>query len=340
MGGYTTTQGIHSLAVQNLSGCAPNITDNIIITAQPVTPSLSAVFTTITCFGGTSLITANAVGGVLPYEYRLNSGTFQSSNVFSVGAGSYTISVKDSNGCIGNGSELLVTQPTAITATASASPIACNGGTSTLTVLAAGGIGAYEYSLSNDVYQSANTFNVVAGTYTPKVRLINNPSCSTSVNTIFSVAQPVIFKATAVAKPIDFCGGTTLVNVAVTGGTPPYTGTGNFVKGPGNWTFVTVDSNGCSTSVDLLIFPPGCVDLKVFPNPSQNFITVNHSAAVGNSSFFQIFSGKGVKVLTRYIPLGSFTTTLNITNIPSGNYVLVYINGDEQRETKFIKMNR
>jgi len=338
-GGYVATTGVHSLAVQNLSGCIPNITSNIIVNEQPATPSLTPVFTPITCFGGNSIITASASGGVLPYDYNINAGAFQNENVFTVGAGSYIISVKDSNGCIGNSSEILITQPSAITATASASAIACNGGDATLTVFATGGLGAYEYSLNNGTYQSTNAFNVIAGTYSVKVRFIDNPGCFTSVSTVLNVAQPGVLKASATAKPIGYCGGNTLVNVLASGGTPPYRDAGNFVKGPGNWTFIVLDANGCSSSADVLVFPPGCLDLKVFPNPSQNTITVNHSASVGASSYLQIFSENGSKVLTHNVPRNGFITTLPISKLPIGNYFIVYINGDEKKETKFVKIN-
>ena len=340
VGGYTTTSGVHSLAVQNGSGCTPNITNNIVVNAQPATPSLSSVFTPITCFGGNSLITATASDGIAPYQYSINAGLFQDANVFTAGAGSYTISVKGSNGCISSGSGILITQPTPITATASASSIVCNGGSATLTLLATGGLGAYEYNLNNGPYQSSNTFNIVAGTYSANVRLISNPACSTSVSTILNVAQPSILKASATAKPIYFCGGNTLVNVTSTGGTSPYTGIGNFVKGPGSWNFIVLDSKGCSTSVDLLIFPPGCVEIKLFPNPAHNNITVNHSASIGKASFLQIFSANGTKVLTHFVPQNSFITNLDISRLSCGNYVIVYINGDEKKETKFIKMNK
>ncbi len=326
------------MAVKDLSGCTPNITNNIVINAQPATPSLSAVFTAITCFSGNSVITASAAGGVLPYQYSINAGLFQDANNFTVGAGSYTISVKDAVGCIGNSSTVLITQPTAITVSASASSIACNGGTATLTVSATGGSGAYEYSLNNGNYQPGNTFNVVAGTYTAKIRLINNPACSTAATSILTVVQPGILKASATTKPIDFCGGNTVVNITATGGTLPYMGIGNMMKGPGNWNFIVLDSNGCRTSVDVNIFPPGCVDIKVFPNPAQNYITVNHSASV-ETAYLQIFSENGARVLTHYVPQDNFISTLNISKLSGGNYIMVYINGDEKKETKFIKIN-
>lgn len=98
--GFTANAGIHTLAVQNLSGCAPTVINNIVINPQPQTPIINASATPITCFGDYSTITVSATGGVLPYEFSLNDTTFQPSNMFLVPAGSYTITIKDSNGCL------------------------------------------------------------------------------------------------------------------------------------------------------------------------------------------------------------------------------------------------
>jgi len=338
--GYITGAGTHSLAVQNLSGCAPNITNNIIVSPQPATPSITALSTLITCFGGSSIITASAIGGVLPFEYSINNGLFQTTNIFSVRGGSYIVAVKDFNGCVGTTGNVLITQPALITTTAVATPIACNGSNSTLTISASGGIGAFEYSLNNGSFQSSNSFNIPAGTYTTSVRLIDNPACLTAVNTVISVVQPPILKATSKAAAISFCGGTTLVEVKAIGGRTPYSGIGNFTRGPGKWTFNVIDSNGCSTSTDIIILPPGCLELKVFPNPSYNTITVNHSAAVSSGATIQIFSTNGARVLTQNVAANSFISNINVTKLASGNYLLVYLNGDEKKETKFIKVNK
>ncbi len=338
--GYIVTAGIHSLAVQNLSGCTPNVTNNIIVNAQPTTPTVSLEFTPITCFNGSSVLTVTATGGVLPYEYSVNGGIFQSVNIFNIIAGSYTIAVKDANGCVGNNTGITITQPTAITATATASSIACNGGNAILTVTANGGSGAYEYSLNNGNFQPMNTFNVVAGSYAVKVRIQNNASCSTTVNSILNVTQPGILKASANANAIKICGGNSVSTVTATGGTPPYSGIGSFLREPGTWNFVVVDSKGCSTSEEVTILPPGCVEIKVYPNPSQSFIAVNHSAAVDASSYLQIFSENGIQVLTKYIPQNNFITNVNISALSSGNYVMVYINGGEKKATKFIKTSK
>lgn len=57
------------------------------------------ISTTSTCPDAqTGTITVIAAGGQAPYQYSLNSGAYQSSNTFTgLGAGTYTISVKDAN---------------------------------------------------------------------------------------------------------------------------------------------------------------------------------------------------------------------------------------------------
>jgi Dockerin type I domain/NHL repeat len=53
----------------------------------------------IVCQGGETTIRATASGGSGTYQYSLNGGTYQTSNVFNVQAGRYTITAKDGNAC-------------------------------------------------------------------------------------------------------------------------------------------------------------------------------------------------------------------------------------------------
>jgi len=56
-------------------------------------------------------LTANATGGTSPYSYSLNGVTFQSSNTFTISAGTFTVSVRDANGCTATSAAVVVTQP-------------------------------------------------------------------------------------------------------------------------------------------------------------------------------------------------------------------------------------
>jgi hypothetical protein len=74
----------------------------------------------ILCNGGTT-ITVSAGGGTAPLQYSLDGVTFQPGNSFtSQVAGSYTITVKDANGCTKTTGITIAAAPPAITASAAA----------------------------------------------------------------------------------------------------------------------------------------------------------------------------------------------------------------------------
>ena len=88
------TVGIYTVTVTDAAGCTASSTvtigqaANISFTISPcITP-------------GNFSITVNASGTPGPYQYKLNSGTYQTSNVFNgVSGGTYTVTVLSANGC-------------------------------------------------------------------------------------------------------------------------------------------------------------------------------------------------------------------------------------------------
>jgi hypothetical protein len=76
------------------------------------TPSVSSA-TTPTCVGGsTGTINVTASGGGTPYTYSLNGGTYQTSSLFTgLAAGTYTLNVKNSTGCVASSSVLISSYP-------------------------------------------------------------------------------------------------------------------------------------------------------------------------------------------------------------------------------------
>ena len=332
--GYTATTGSHTLTAQTTSGCISPVT-NITVNAQPAAPAASASAGTIACFGGTTTLTVTATGGTAPYEYSLDGGTFQQGNTFTVVAGTYTVTVRDATLCTAMTSAVTVVQPTAITATIATGAIGCNGGTVTLTVSTTGGAGALQYSLNNGPFQTGNTFNVGAGSYTVTVKDANNCSFTTAPAT---VTQPVTLIASATAKRITQCGGTTEVTVTATGGTAPYTsGVGTFITAPGTWVFSVTDSGGCTDTTTITIEPPGCMDLKVYPNPAQNSITINHSVAAAGSTM-QVFEINGALVISKAVLQDAFQTTIDVRRLANGIYVLAFWNGNERKQILFKKI--
>lgn len=338
--GFTANAGIHTLAVQNLSGCAPTVLNNIVINPQPQTPIVTASATTISCSGDYSTITVSATGGVLPYEFSLNDTIYQPSNLFFVPSGSYIITIKDSNGCSNKSDTIFLAEPLPISGTVVATPITCHGDSSTLTITAIGGVGAYEYSLNNGSYQSSNIINVPAGDYTIDIRLKDNAACSAEESPKISIEQPEKLVIIASYEAIKYCGDNTMIKISANGGKPPYTGLGDFIKGPGVWTFTIVDTNGCSVTSEITLLPPGCVELNVYPNPAMNSISIDHSAAISKGATFQIIADNGAKLLSQKVKENSFYSTIDISSLSRGVYLLVYINGNEIKVAKFTKLGK
>ncbi len=331
-GGYNAAAGAHTLNAQNISGCISTVT-NITIDVQPASPAATVAAGTIACFGGTTTLTVTASGGVSPYEYSLNGGAFQAVNTFTVTAGAQTITVRDANLCIGTAAVLTVVQPATITVLATAGAIACFGGTTTLAVTAAGGTPPLQYSLNGGAYQSGNTFTISAGTYTVTVRDAN---LCTRAATAVAVTQPAVLRAVATASRITQCGGTAEITVSASGGRTPYTGAGTFTRGPGSYSYTVTDAGGCIATAEIIIEAPACINLKVYPNPAANAINVFHSIAEAGSTM-QVFSVNGVLVLSKSIGLNAFQTTLDISRLAAGSYVLVFWNGKEKRQILFEK---
>jgi mono/diheme cytochrome c family protein len=106
-GSYTVTAkssagctGSASFTLTATGGCT-GVTINITATPTGTTP----------CVSGSGSISVAATGGTAPYTYSLNnSSQFQSSNTFSnLNQGTYSISVRDANGCSATQSSIAIT---------------------------------------------------------------------------------------------------------------------------------------------------------------------------------------------------------------------------------------
>ncbi|NOT51710.1 MAG: hypothetical protein HOP10_10590 [Chitinophagaceae bacterium] len=101
--------GNYTVMARNSDGCSSVVA---FLLSNP-TPSCTGVNITVSatatnnvfCESSTATITVSASGGTAPYTYNLNGGAYQAANVFTnIATGSYMITAKDANGCIGNAS--------------------------------------------------------------------------------------------------------------------------------------------------------------------------------------------------------------------------------------------
>lgn len=123
---------------------------------------------------GNGSISVSGTGGKEPYKYALNAGVFGTINEFNnLGAGDYTIRVKDKNGCEAL-FELSLQLPDVDPLTVEALLTAdteCFTNNGVVEVTASGGEEPYQYKLGNGVFGSEPVFeNLAPGNYAVSVK--------------------------------------------------------------------------------------------------------------------------------------------------------------------------
>ncbi len=232
-GSFTQGVGSHTYTVTDANSCTSSTTVTL---TEPDALSASESHDPILCFGGTTTVHITAAGGTPPYS---GDGAHTGAS-----AGPFSFTVTDANGCstVVSGT---ISQPPALRASESHDPILCFGGTTTVSITAAGGTPPY----SGDGAHTA----VSAGPFSFTVTDANG--CSTVVSG--TISQPPALSASESHDPILCFGGTTTVNITAAGGTPPYSGDGAHMGvSAGPFSFTVTDANGCSTVVSGTISQP------------------------------------------------------------------------------------
>lgn len=243
-GNFTAPAGSYSYVVTDANSC----TDTVDVTITEPT-ELEAAYTAppIGCNATSTTVNISATGGTPAYTGTGN---------YTVPAGTYSYVVNDANGCTDTVS-FAVTQAPVLSAGYTASAIVCYGGSSTVQITATGGV---------PTYAGTGTFTLTAGTYSYTVT--DNGGCIDTTD--FVITEPTELEATYAAPPISCYGGTTSISIIAGGGTPNYTGTGNFSAAAGSHTYVVTDAQGCKDSVSLVLTQPTAIATTVTPPATMN----------------------------------------------------------------------
>ncbi len=95
--------GTYNVRVRDALTC---IRDTVINITEPTALSATSGTTNATCSATPNgVITVTAAGGTIPYTYSTDGTTFQSSNIFTVNDGVYTVTTQDANGCTTSSTE-------------------------------------------------------------------------------------------------------------------------------------------------------------------------------------------------------------------------------------------
>ncbi|HLP21343.1 MAG TPA: choice-of-anchor L domain-containing protein, partial [Chitinophagales bacterium] len=305
--------GTYTITASNTSGCS--VTATYTITQPAASLTSTATNTPILCNGATTgSINLTPAGGVSPYTFAWSNGA-TSEDINNLAANAYSVTITDLNGC-STTRTVNITQPTAITSTETHTNATCSQSNGAIDLTVTGGTGAYTYTWSNGAI-AQDLPAISAATYT--VTIIDANGCTAS-RTV-SITQPGNLTAIPTAtNPACFGGLTGSVNLAVAGGTSPYTylwsnaAASQNISGIGVGTYsVTVtDNTGCSTSASATLTQP--LALAVAATPT------NVSCNSGNNGSITTAVSGGTPSYT-YSWNGGITTP-NRSNLTAGSYFL------------------
>lgn len=284
------TAGTYTLTITDFNGCVAQNTATI---TQPVAPvSVSGSSLPASCFGATNgSLSATGAGGTGAYTYLWMPGSLPGSSISGVGAGTYTVTATDVNGCTGS-TTVLVTEPSQIILTTSTVNSNCATASGQASVVVSGGVPSYTYSWSPSGGTAATATGLFSAPYIVTVTDANGCT-STQWANVNDNAGPT---ATIFAVVNVNCNGGSdgSASVGVSGGTGPFVytwtpsgGSTSTASGlsAGSYTVTVDDANGCisnaTTSPDVTEPPP--IVIAVTTTAVSCFAGSNGTAAASAS---------------------------------------------------------
>ena len=198
--------GNYTIMAKNANGCTGSIQATLAGTNPCTGVTINVINTPSNPTNGANgSITASASGGVSPYTYSLNGGTYGSASTFSaLSSGGYTVTAKDANGCSSNATAVSLACPP-VSATGTPTSSSANCANNSIACVGTNGVAPYTYSINGTTFQSSATITPLAGgTYTITVK--DAKGCSATRSVTINAPATVHF-ATDVKPTINtYCG--------------------------------------------------------------------------------------------------------------------------------------
>lgn len=263
--------GNYTITAKNADGCT-GTTQVALGSTNPcagVTVGVTGVVTNATVGLSNGSIVASATGGT-GFTFSLNNGVYQTSGSFtSLATGNYTITAKNSNGCLGSAQftvgSINPCSGVTVVVTGTVTPASIGVANGVITASATGGTG-FTFSLNSGTYQTNGTFGgLAAGTYTITAK--NSNGCLGSFAFTVTSSNPCTNTTITIAKTVTASNncvttGTGSIVASASGSTGftynlnngAYQASGTFsALSPGTYTLGAKDVNGCTVSVSVTV---------------------------------------------------------------------------------------
>ncbi len=274
-----TQSGTYTVNIVDANNCM--VTQTFVLTDAGA-PIASIDLASDLCYDGINgaTIQVNVTSGQAPYEYSMNGGSYQTSNIFSnLVPGVYTVTVRDAYGCTVTLSTQTIAQQLTLNAVltkdldCTASPNAIISGT------VSGGIAPFTYSVSingaayTSLGTTASPFTYATpnfGTYQFQITDSLGCTAQSGIMTVNPITPPAL-SLVIQTQPIlcnGYANGAIQITIDPTVGTPPFVinvinnttgvnyGTQTSSLPAGTYTVTVTDAKSCTATDTIIIAQP------------------------------------------------------------------------------------
>ncbi len=322
---FTSTAGAYTLVVTDANGCTVNTGPYTIMMDSAPTISGTPIVTNPNCLTGGSVSGLTVTGGSAPLTYMWNNVSSPTANLANATAGSYTLEVRDANGCtaVSGPHVLIAPNMPVISGTAVITPVTCNGPGTISGLTLSGGTAPFIMLYNTTAVTTPDFSTNTAGTYTLNVVDANNCTVQSGPHIITQTNVPSIATPTVVSHQTCNQLGQVTHDTA-TGGVAPYTylwsdnvtttATANVPAG--SYSVTVTDAIGCRvTSSAVTVNSVSVPVLDETAAVKTNITCVNQGSVTG------ITVNGGVAPLV-YTWNTVVTTNIDLTGATPGSYTL------------------
>lgn len=182
-----------------------NLTSSVYVEVLNECLTVTANTTNSTCGNNNGEIIIQAVNGIPPYMYSINTLNFIPTNTFTgLPPGSYTVMARDATGAVGYTTATITAQNGPSVNTVNVTPSDCNAHSGSIELICQGGTPPLLYSIDGVSFLPNPIFSALApGTYTLQVK--DGANCMATVSTVVGVNNTLVVDAGTV---LPFCEGT------------------------------------------------------------------------------------------------------------------------------------
>lgn len=313
---FNVNAGVYYVHVMDANGCIKTIPTGLDLIKDPE-PEINVVVDNQcdTAEGDFSITVSLSTSGIAPHSFSINGGAFQTRTtpftITDLNSGSYTIIVKDVNGCTDE-MTVVIDEPLAITPTVTGI-VSCSNDDGEITVTATGGTGTYTYAITDGPVtkpsQPSNVFSgLPEGTY--EVTITDDKNCTAKANITLEEPTPVDFTLTATDVTChDGTDGTITVNLPDTNDNPIYTY--EIIVGPstrpaqdsnvftglaaGTYTIRVTSGRACIAEKDVEVIQPADIQITALTEVeylctagtnAMNFASISVNTVTGGSGIY------------------------------------------------------